>query len=104
MVHFETIFFDLQLFSAGVVEGYPVTSWNKKVSNTGEALYCLTRYNDSLIFEANLDSLSKVTMIGSEVRMVALTYQNFEVKYSIDGVTWSSYEQGWNLTVGYKYY
>ena len=88
-------------FPAGVVQGYPDTSWNKNVSKNGETLYCLQRHNDSLIFEANFGFLSKVTMIGSEVRMVALTHQNFEVMYSIDGVTWTSYEKGWTLTVGH---
>ena len=56
------------------------------------------------MFEANLGFLSKVTMIGSEVRMAALTFQNFAVRYSSDGVAWSTYEEGWNLTVGYAFH
>ena len=56
------------------------------------------------MFEVNLGSFSKVTLIGSEVRMVALTYQNFKVKYSTDGITWSTYEQGWNYTVGITFH
>jgi hypothetical protein len=43
-------------------------------------------------------------MIGSEVRMAALTFQNFAVRYSSDGVAWRTYEEGWNLTVGYAYF
>jgi hypothetical protein len=56
------------------------------------------------MFEVDLGFLSKVTMIGFEVKIIASIYQNFEVKYSTDGVIWSTYNQGWNLTVRYVFH
>ena len=83
----------------GEVQGYPDSSWSRNVSKSGAALYCLQKHNNSLIFEADFGYLSRVTMIGSEIRMTSLTYQNFKVNYSTDGLTWRTYFNGWNLTV-----
>lgn len=96
--------YTIDCFTAGEVQGYPNASWSRNVSKSGEVLYCLQRYNNSLMFEVDLGFLSKVTMIGFEVKIIASIYQNFEVKYSTDGVIWSTYNQGWNLTVRYVFH
>ena len=93
----------MKLASTGEARGYPDTNWKMNVSNSGDILYCLQKFNNSLMLEAELDSLSKVTMIGSEVRTIGITYQNFEVKYSTDGVIWITYKGGWNLTVRFTF-
>lgn len=71
--------------------GLPHASWNSTSTADGSTRYCLQKYDENLIFEADLGFLSNVSMIGSVVWFKAVFYQKFEMKYSMDNITWNTY-------------